>query len=941
MGRRRVLKDDVVKRFRPYLPLQVFDHLSESDEGIPSERRLVTVIFADISGFTSMSEHLDPEEVAEFTNRILNALATPVTARDGMVDKFIGDAMMAVFGAPISHHDDTRRAFEAALDMIQGVREASNGALRVSIGIHTGLAISGTVGGGGRKSYTVLGDTVNTTARIETLAEPNQILVSEEAEIAAGPAFIYGKMKTAKVKGREVPVRVKPLISLNKKIVPAKWVYKPVFIGRKKALKELAAVVHRQGWVMVTGVAGIGKTTLIRQFCAKHKKKKDMIRIDGRQISGDKHFSLIRTILANVQARSRSPKFKKHVENLIQETKTKNANSKGFLKDLKLLLKKKKYIVVIEDLHYVDESSRIILAQLMDVEGLSCVVTTRPYTDILEQLYRLEQLPVGALEPDEICEHIKKLLGTKVLPRGVSKLAEKIGGLPLAVEETIRSFVRQGHLYQVKTKSGKKQWRLWPKACGDNALATIIRSRLDSLTPMSRALISKLSIFAVAAPWPFPGDSAESTREQEAALIAAVQAGVIVREGKEVSFFHDLFRKVAYETILKSKRKEYHIKVADSLDESNATSAELGRHFYLGKEYHRALPFLIIAADDAVTVKANDTARRLLANARFCAEETGDQTQLAEVLLRIAAVHLRTSKHQKAKETLDLSREIVSKISNKKLTLTQLQRDATYSKNVGEIKKMIALCTTIIKKSKADSTARANAYQTLGAQAWRDGRYIDATKMYEKILAMNNTDARSTVVSASSLIDLYRMTKKFEKAEKLMPIVMIDRYAGWPLLHRGRLLLARGDLKNAEKDFREALSRAKKNEDMRLGILTLRDLGRCQLRMGRNEEGIAHFHSALQLVDKVPAFAARAYAESALVFAKLGRINHAQRLMKRAEEANKRIYLLETEIVLLETKIALASSKKSGVKREKLVRKWLALRKSMGVPVTRADLEKM
>lgn len=143
------------------------------------DRRVVSVVFTDVSGFTAMSEKLDPEEVTGIINAFFAVLTEPIYHYGGTVDKYIGDAIMALFGAPIAHEDDAERAVAAAWDMqtasaryAADLEKRKKIRLRCRIGIHTGLVVAGAVGGDHKRDYTVLGDTVNLASRLEANARP-------------------------------------------------------------------------------------------------------------------------------------------------------------------------------------------------------------------------------------------------------------------------------------------------------------------------------------------------------------------------------------------------------------------------------------------------------------------------------------------------------------------------------------------------------------------------------------------------------------------------------------------------------------------------------------------------------------------------------------------------------------------------------------------------
>ena len=203
--------------FSRYVSHQLVDGILSDPEKIRlgGERRKVTALFADIRGFTSMAERMKPEEVVDLLNTYLSSLANVVFKYEGTLDKYIGDCVMAVFGAPISHYNDTERAVVTAIEMQGYVNEINrkredDGLERVEIGIgiHTGYVISGNMGSIDRMDYTVIGDVVNTAARLESLAGKGQILITKEVYEEVKYLVEAQFLNTIAVKGKEKPVSV-------------------------------------------------------------------------------------------------------------------------------------------------------------------------------------------------------------------------------------------------------------------------------------------------------------------------------------------------------------------------------------------------------------------------------------------------------------------------------------------------------------------------------------------------------------------------------------------------------------------------------------------------------------------------------------------------------------------------------------------------------------
>jgi class 3 adenylate cyclase len=158
-------------------------HAGVSLEG---ERKPVTALFADLVGSTSLAESLDPEDWAVTVNRMYEVTSAAITRYDGTITQLSGDAIVAIFGAPVAHEDDPERAVRAAFDLIAAVAELSRTMaaetgteLKMRVGVNTGLAVVGSVGGEGHEEYTALGDAMNVAARMESAAEPGTVLITE------------------------------------------------------------------------------------------------------------------------------------------------------------------------------------------------------------------------------------------------------------------------------------------------------------------------------------------------------------------------------------------------------------------------------------------------------------------------------------------------------------------------------------------------------------------------------------------------------------------------------------------------------------------------------------------------------------------------------------------------------------------------------------------
>ncbi len=240
-----------------------------------TERRLVSVLFADLVGFTTLSESRDPEETRDLLSRYFESCRRLIELYGGVVEKFIGDAVMAVWGTPVAQEDDAERAVRAALDLVAAVtalgEEVGAQELRARAGVLTGQAVANldAVGQG-----MVAGDLVNTAARIQAAAEPGTVLVGETTRRASERAVAFEEVGEHALKGKAEPValyRALRVTAARGGALRSEGLEAP-FVGRDRELRLVKELFHgsadeqRAQLTLVTGIAGIGKSRLAWEF---------------------------------------------------------------------------------------------------------------------------------------------------------------------------------------------------------------------------------------------------------------------------------------------------------------------------------------------------------------------------------------------------------------------------------------------------------------------------------------------------------------------------------------------------------------------------------------------------------------------------------------------------------------------------------------------------
>ncbi|MDH5607227.1 MAG: adenylate/guanylate cyclase domain-containing protein, partial [Anaerolineae bacterium] len=208
------------KLFEKMVSPAVIDQLDPDALALGGESREITALFADIRGFTSFSEFLEPKELVSILNKYLKASADAVLEQVGTIDKFMGDAVMAWFNAPIPQEDHTLRAVKAALGIKKGIEALhkqlpKEAHLSFGVGIHFGEAVLGLVGTENRLDYTAIGDSVNTAKRIQENSGPGQILISKDAFIKLGGQVHVREVDPVQAKGKSQPIKVYEVIKLK------------------------------------------------------------------------------------------------------------------------------------------------------------------------------------------------------------------------------------------------------------------------------------------------------------------------------------------------------------------------------------------------------------------------------------------------------------------------------------------------------------------------------------------------------------------------------------------------------------------------------------------------------------------------------------------------------------------------------------------------------
>ncbi len=619
------------------------------------ERRLITILFADLSGFTTLSRVLDPEEVREVVNVCFESLNEAVIQEGGVIHKYEGDLVIALFGLPAVHEDDPERAIRAGLRMmglIPSINETIGKKLRrkTTLGLHAGInsgtVFVGEVGSLEKREYTIMGDAVNLTSRLKDVAGPGELIVSETVFRASRYMFDYEPRPPVTLKGFAEPVKVFRPTGVKPRPEPKRGIkgLQSPLVGRKAELTAVRGAIDRLstgigGAVFVLGDAGLGKTRLLSEL--KQQLAPGRVEcLEGRCQSSSENvpylaiLQILQAVFSIGEHDSRgvvkecllsktreffpgewetvapylghlfSVRFEDGLDEKIRHLSPENLHTQVRASVRKLLFAQAKehpVMLVIEDYHWIDRASLELVDFVFSAEegafmpertpllllALSRVEKEKAPYELKEELKKrlgehCLEIVLKPLAEAETSEFIRNLLDVSGIPESLRRrIIERAEGNPFYIEEIIRSLIDAGVLV---LQDGV--WRVRPGAAPESlteipsTVQAVIAARLDKLDPEVRSVLQAASVIGRSF-----GAAVLERLGGEDSLMLSVHLATLedfeyiaaTSQGREVEyvFRHPLLHEVAYNGLLKRRRRELHLRIggiveglyADRLDE--------------------------------------------------------------------------------------------------------------------------------------------------------------------------------------------------------------------------------------------------------------------------------------------------------------------------------------------------------------------------------------
>jgi class 3 adenylate cyclase/tetratricopeptide (TPR) repeat protein len=652
-------------RPQTYTPKFLADKILTNRGAIEGERKLVTVLFADVANYTAMAEKLDPEEVHAIMDGCFKILMDEIHKYEGTINQFTGDGVMALFGAPVAHEDHAQRACYATLAIRQAISEYNekikreyDTAFEMRMGLNSGPVIVGAIGDDLRMDYTAVGDTTNLAARMEDLAEPGTILVSQHTYRLARDFFELEGVGDVVLKGKaEAQPAYRLLQASDVKTRISASVSKGLtrFVGRRREMTILREAFDKaaagSGQVVgISGEAGVGKSRLLIELrtmlssghytylegrclhyggAMPYLPLLDILRSYFGIKEGEREAIIRKNMTDKVLALDENLKpvlapFQDLLSLKVQdeaylklEPRRKRERTFEALRDLFIRLSQDRPLVLaVEDLHWIDQTSQAFLDYLIgwlaNAPILLLVLYRPEYTHTWGSKSYYTKIGVNQLSTGTSAELVQSILeGAKVAPELRDLILNRTAGIPLFMEEFTHSLIENGTIEKTDNR-----YVLSSKAASisiPDTIEGIIAARIDRLEENLKRTMQVASVigreFAFRILHTITG-----MKEDLKSYLINLQGLEFIYEKSlfpelEYIFKHILTQEVAYNSLLVRRRKEIHENIGRAIEEVYPERLEefyemLAYHYLKAENFEKAAHYLNLSGIKATSIHA-------------------------------------------------------------------------------------------------------------------------------------------------------------------------------------------------------------------------------------------------------------------------------------------------------------------------------------------------
>jgi class 3 adenylate cyclase/tetratricopeptide (TPR) repeat protein len=851
-----------------------------------AERRLVSVLFADLVGHTSFSDGRDAEDVRELLSRYFETARTVIERYGGTVEKFIGDAVMAVWGAPVAQDDDAERSVRAALELVEAVTAlgADVGApqLQARAAVLTGEAAV-TLGAAGQGM--VAGDLVNTASRVQSVAEPGTVLVGESTKRATEAAIVYEDAGSHELKGKTEPVtlfRAVRVIALRRGTSRSHGL-EPPFVGRDRELRLVKELFHASAeddkthLVSVLGVGGIGKSRLAWEFekyidglaadtwwhwgrCLAYGEGvafwalAEMVRGRSGIVEDEDPASAAAKLAAVMDEQFPDPEERRFVHprlaHLLGLEERPAGDEQNLFAAARMLFERLAesgpVVLVFEDIHWADSALLDFIEYLLDWSRdhpLFILTLARPELTGRRPSWGAGKRNFTSLSLESLPPEAMDVLLTGPVPGLADELRlrilERAEGIPFYAVETVRMLldrgllVREGHSYRL---TGPIDTLEVPET-----LQALIAARLDGLTTEERRIVQDAAVlgrtFTIRGLAAMTGQPEEALEPLLAALmrkeVISFTSDPLSAERGQYGFLQDLVKMVAYETLSRRERKARHLAAAAylrSLGEEDEIVEVVAAHYL---DAFRAAP------DDPDAAEVRAEAKEMLVRAGERAASLGAHS-----------------------EAMSRFTEAAGLTDSALLQAELLERAGVAAGHDGQVPAAMELYERSMGLFEGESATHAAARVSarLGEAMWTTGRVEEALALMEgafEVVSQEEADADLAWLAAQLGRVLYfagetdaaaeRIEVALDAAESLwLPEVMSEA-----LNTKSLTLLARGRPQESLALLEYALKVALENDVPSAALRAYYNLAELSLQFDRLEDARAYIDRGLALARRV------------------------------------------------------------------------------------------
>ncbi|HEY9076754.1 MAG TPA: tetratricopeptide repeat protein [Anaerolineaceae bacterium] len=938
-----------------------------------SQRRNITVMFVDLSGYTSLSQQIDNEELYNLVQNFIRLMINDVYKYGGTVDKLTGDGLMALFGVPVAHENNAERAIRAALDMNKDVNNLSqqladrlNQKLSIHVGLHSGSVIIGGLGSESMISYTAIGDTVNLANRLSTAAEPESILVSEAVFHQTSALFNFEPVLPLALKGIEHPVVAYRVTGMNPKPGSTRGLrdLNIAMIGRETELHRLLQnidrlVVERSGGIaLVMGEAGIGKSRLVTEMKAVISQNPLTI-IEGRSLTYRKSvpywlFLELISHHAGVSVEIHENELQTVLRDHVRRIMGTGANdvlpyilhmfSPSFLdaptRDRLLFLepgqlrqriflavrdylftaaRNSPLVLILEDLHWADESSLDLLQFLMEAttqEPIFYVCISRSFeSGKLKELVnqstkrfdqRTTKIQLHALNTEQINLLLGSLLKIPNLPKALQEqIIQRSAGIPLYVEEILRKLIEEKIITQENGEWSLNSAVNLSSIGVPETLQDLIMGRFDQLSSEEQKILQVAAVIGQHFPLPvlmsiLGNDGIQSIDQSLSSLI---DRGFIIKDtgtsDLAYQFKHVLVSDTIYSTLLKRNSRELHGEVGKAIEKVYANRLEsqvdlLANHYLRSNQADRGLHYAILAGQKASRGYANEQARQYYEQALALLPKThASPEQILQVHSGLGDVLVIIGEFQAARDQYQLGLEATNSFDPHRMLLensvlhrkiaSSFERQGDFDK---ALSRLFTSQETLSRITNPPALEQARILNDIGWIYFRRGSLDEAESTLLQALSLIKTTSQVDIIASiyNRLGGVYFRKEDLARASEYTRQSLTIREEIGDILGAARSYNNLGLLQYAAGNWDQALISYKRNLELqnRIGdteaiAISHRNIAELQIDMGDWQDARRNLELSLQAARKI-----RASFHIAVAHASLGRLLIAQAAYSQA-----------------------------------------------------------